>query len=181
MIDSALAPVQETLPAQVSERFRELVPLVNRGDEDAARELHKLCMEEPGLWEALGSLESSSIESWVRVIAPGSSQQDAFSRSQIRQELRRLRQDLREDGASPLERLLIGQIQSAWLMQQQADAKYAQALHCGCSPEEDRFHQRRVTLAQRHLLQAIRALATTRRLLHPVQVNFAHQQIVVGG
>ena len=171
------------LPSVERERvFTGLVTQVNRGNDQAATQLLALCQRHPELWERLASLERMAIDSWLRLLAPGTAPQPIFNRSSILAELERQRSDLQEAGDPPLERLLVGRILSAWLQVLYTETKYAQVLAAKTSTGSARDHwQKTADRAQRQLLRAIQALATTRRLLRPTTVNIAQNQINVAG
>jgi hypothetical protein len=174
--NSSLATRQDEIEA----RFGDLIRGINAGDERAAKELHEYCRAVPALWERMGGLEHSALESWKRLLAPAATNRDAFTRDHIDAELARRRKALHLDGDSQLETLLINRILSAWLQVMHADAPYAQMLQRGGSFRESEFHQKRVDRAQRQLLRAMQSLATIRRLLTPtIQVNVADKQINV--
>lgn len=166
-------------PDEIEARLGELIPRVNAGNERAAKELHDYCLAVPALWERLGSLEHTALESWKKLISPGASNSAAFTRDHIDAELSRRRKQLRADGDSQLETLLINRILSAWLQVMHADAHYAQMQQRDGSIRQMEYAQKRLDRAQRQLLRAIQALATVRRLLRPVQVNIGQNQINV--
>src|SRR5262249_46508046 len=66
---------------------------------------------------------------------------------------------------SPLERLLVERIVSCWLQTNYADASYAQLK--GDSPALHTAALRRQNSAQQRYLQAVKALATGRKVLRP--------------
>jgi hypothetical protein len=175
-------PSRNALAPNVSElegRFSELIAAMNAGDEHAAKELHEYCRAVPALWDRLGGLEYTVLESWKRLLAPGDTNSAAFTRDHIDAELARRRKALRADGDSQLESLLINRILSAWLQTMHADAAYAQMLQRGGSITEAEYCQKRVDRAQGQLLRSIQALAKVRRLSGPVQVNVGENQINV--
>jgi hypothetical protein len=173
----ALATTQEEIEA----RFWKLIPAANAGDERAAKALHECCRAVPALWEQLGGLEYNALESWKKLLAPGATNRDAFTRESIEADLSRRRKALHADGDSHLETLLINRILSAWLQVTHADAAYAQMLQRGGTFKEGEYHQKRLERANRQLLRAVQALATVRRLLRPAQVNIGQNQINVAG
>jgi hypothetical protein len=160
-------------------RFSELIAAMNAGDERAATELHEYCRAVPALWDRLGGLEHTALQSWKRLLAPGDTNRAAFTRDHIDAELARRREALRADGDSPLENLLINRILSAWLQTMHADATYAQMLQRESSIAQAEYHQKRVDRAEGQLLRAIQALVKVRRLNPPVQVNIGENQINV--
>ena len=170
-----------TTNPEIEARFWELIPAANAGDERAARELHECCRAVPALWEQLGGLEYNALESWKKLIAPGATHRDAFTRESIEADLSRRRKALHAAGDSHLETLLINRILSAWLQVTYADAAYAQMVQRGGTFKEGEYHQKRLERANRQLIRAIQALATVRRLLRPTQVNIGQNQVNIAG
>jgi hypothetical protein len=164
-----------TTQGDIEARLHQLVAAVNAGNESAATELHEFCRSVPALWDRLGGLEHKALASWKQVLAPGTTNSAAFSRDHIDSELSRRREALHADGASQLETLLINRILSAWLQVMYADAAYAQMQQRDGSLVQMEYAQKRLDRAQRQLLRAIQALATTRRVLRPAQINIIAQ------
>ena len=152
---------------------------MNAGDEHAARELHEYCRAVPALWDRLGGLEYNALESWKNLLSPSASNSATFTRDHIDAELGKRRRQLRADGDSQLENLLINRILSAWLQVMYADAMYAQMQQRDGTFRQMEYAQKRLERANRQLIRAIQALATVRRLLRPVQVNIGQNQINV--
>lgn len=99
----------------------------------------------------------------------------------IGHELRTLCRDLGMDNAAPFERELIAHVVECWTW-----LKLAQlTLNRVCSSEhtytEGDYRERRVTEAQRRYLRALALLAKLRHLGPAVQINLAHQQVVMNG
>lgn len=95
-----------------------------------------------------------------------------------------LTKELRAEGASPLEGLLIDQVVIAWLRWQRAELAYQQMFESqGVSAARASYLEKHLTATQGRYLRAIESLARVRRLLRraPVQVNIAQQQIVQNG
>jgi hypothetical protein len=175
--DNAPAPTDSDLDRV----FSGLLAEVGKDNDRAAKALHELCRVHPELWEKIGGLEHSALESWKALFSAGPTNRRAFLRDHIDGELSRRRTALHADGSSQLETLLINRILSAWLHVMYADAAYTQMLKRRASFQESEYHQKRLERANRQLLRAIQALATVRRLLRPVQVNIGQNQINVAG
>ncbi len=124
---------------------------------------------------ALGALASAAQKALIAAMTPG----DSAAAEAIVDQVEVLRAQLAEPASSPLEALLIERVVACWLHLQHAELRYAQ--HLGrLTMAQGEYHQRAIERAERRYLAAIRALATTRRLLAPtVQVNIAERQINV--
>jgi hypothetical protein len=82
---------------------------------------------------------------------------------------------------TPLEALLVERIVVCWLQVNQYERIEAERLKKGMSVEQSLFVQKRLDMAHRRYLSAIKALAQVRRLQLPsVQVNIGEKQINVG-
>ena len=68
-------------------------------------------------------------------------------------------------GPSPLERLLVERVVACWLQVHYSDASYAQLK--GTNPAQHTAALQRQNSAQQRYLQALKALATVRKLLRP--------------
>ena len=77
-----------------------------------------------------------------------------------------LRAELAGPEPSRLERLLVERIVSCWLQTNYADSAYAQ-LPKGANPAQHTAALQRQNSAQQRYLQAVKALATVRKLLRP--------------
>lgn len=180
-----ISPVTSLVPMDRQQREKLLTVLasaVNEGSDEAADQLIALCNQFPELWQRISGIEAYAIDSWIDLLALGNSKTTEFKRAVVVAELDRQRQLLAQAGDSPLEKMLIGRIVSAWLQANYTDALYAQALGSPMSsPKLIDLRQRNAEKAQRQLLRAIQALATTRRLLGPTTVNIAQNQINIAG
>lgn len=97
-----------------------------------------------------------------------------------REKLARVRDELAGADPSPAERLLAERAAFCWMAVNSYEAIFAQAR--GLSLEQSAHQQRRIDLAHRRFVGAIKALALVRRLAVPAmltQVNVATQQAIV--
>jgi hypothetical protein len=112
------APPNDKVPAttdsDLDQVFSGLLAQVGKDNNRAAKALHELCRVHLELWEKIGGLEHSALESWKALFSVGSPNRSAFLRHHIDGELSR-RKALHADGSSQLETLLINRILLPWL------------------------------------------------------------------
>jgi hypothetical protein len=115
--------------------------------------------------------------SWLTLIA---GEQNKLFRGGITHKVAAIRVELGSAEASPLERLLIDRVCLTWLALHYVELNRVQLMQRGgLDWQAGEYYDRRVSMAQKRYLAAIRALATVRRLLaprpSPVQVAHADQ------
>jgi hypothetical protein len=86
-------------------------------------------------------------------------------RESLTRKLEELRAELGGPSPSPLERLLVARVLACWLQVHYADTAYAQLK--AASPAQHAAALKRQNAAQQRYLQAVKALATVRKLLRP--------------
>jgi hypothetical protein len=146
---------------KVLEQLQRLVQRAEQGDETVLPELRAALDANPWLWERYGDLAQQSQAAWLQLIA-GS---NLLLQESTRRKAEQLRAELAGPGPSPLERLLVERVVACWLQTNYADASYAQLK--GNGPAQHTAALRRQNAAQQRYLQAMRALATIRKLLRP--------------
>jgi hypothetical protein len=100
----------------------------------------------------------------------------------FRQQVTNLRRALREEGTgSTVESLLIRRIGLDYLASLQADRAKALAPGETRSLELARFYEQQADRAHRRLLASVESLARVRKLITPIQINIAEQQVNVAG
>ena len=100
----------------------------------------------------------------------------------FRSQTRSLRMDLiREGTGSALERMLIRRIGLDYLATLQAERSRAIAPGETCSLELARFYDQQADRAHRRFLASVESLARVRKLITPIQINIAEQQVNVAG
>src|SRR5262249_18785357 len=138
-----------------------LVQRAQQGDECVLPELRQVLDAHPELWQRCGDLALQAQTAWLQLI----SGKDLLLREAVQRKLDQMKEELVGLDPSPLERLLVQRGLATWLQAEYADAAYAQA-----KPSSSAQHQalqRRQNSAQQRHLQAIKALATVRKLLSP--------------
>jgi hypothetical protein len=101
------------------------------------------------------------------------------TKEHLRQELRTFVANIAGPESSPLERVLAETAATNWFALRMLEARYSasEASGEGMTLPLSEHHQRRIDRTQRRFLEAIKTLATVRRLALPaVQINVARQQ-----
>jgi hypothetical protein len=146
---------------EVLERLQRLVERAEGGDESVMPELRVALDTNPWCWQRYGDLAQQSMAAWLQLIAGP----NLLLQESTRRKAEQLKAELAGPEPSPLERLLIERIVACWLQTNFADASYAQLK--GDSPALHTAALRRQNSAQQRYLQAVKALATVRKLLRP--------------
>ena len=151
------APKQD----EVLERLQRLVQRAEQGDESVLPELRAALDANAWVWERYGDLSQQSQAAWLQLIAG----KNLLLLESARRKAAQLRTELAGPEPSPLEWLLVERIVACWLQVHYSDAAYAQMK--GGGPAQHAVSLRRQDSAQRRYLQAVKALATLRKLLRP--------------
>ncbi len=110
------------------------------------------------------------------------SARDIGMREAVMRKIELLRAELLGPDPTPVERLLVERVVACWVQVQEADLRYATAIH---KPQPVRLmesYQRRMDAANRRYLTSLKTLATVRKLALPVlQVNIARKQVNIAG
>lgn len=175
----SLAPANDQKRSEMLERIRgrlyELMTAVDEGQQGAA-DLAKQELLRPATDSGSLAEVSKVAENCIIAAMTGENQ---GARWLMGEHLRRIKDSLNEETATPLEQLLVARIAVCWLQVEYADSLYAQNAG-NLTPEGDERYQRRQDRAHRRLMSAIRTLATVRRLALPVlQVNVGDKQVNV--
>ena len=146
---------------EILERLQQLVRRAEGGDETALPELRVALDVNPWCWQRYGDLAQESMAAWLQLIAGP----NLMLHESTRRKAAQLRAELAGPAPSPLERLLAERVVACWLQTNYADAAYAQLK--GNGPAQHTAALRRQNSAQQRYLQAVKALATVRKLLRP--------------
>jgi hypothetical protein len=92
-----------------------------------------------------------------------------------------MREEVAGENPSPLERLLAERIVITWLQIQLFEGLYASNMSKSMSVVQGNYHQKRLDLAYRRHLSAIRTLAQIRKIGPGIQINIADKQINTTG
>ena len=176
-------PRAETSGAGVSEMSGELdvdvVALANKmasGDKKAGETLVKLMRKHSEIADVILKLTSTLETSWIEYATS-----DVFTRFAYEERARKLRRELRGQGSTPLERILIDRIVMCWLQVEIAERQYLGMMKGGVTVAKGKFYEELQDRAHRRYISAIKALAQVRRLQRPAiaQLNLANHQINV--
>jgi hypothetical protein len=143
---------------EVLERLQRLVERAEGGDEAALPELRVALDANPWVWERYGDLGRQAQAAWLELIGG----KNLMLKEAASRKAEQLRTELAGPGPSPLERLLVERVVACWLQVHYADASYAQLK--GAGPAQHAVALRRQDSAQRRYLQAVKSLATVRKL-----------------
>jgi hypothetical protein len=161
MSTATTTPPKQEGEDQVLERLQRLVQRAEQGDESVLGELRAALDVNPWVWQRYGDLAQQSQGAWLQLIAG----RNLLLLESTQRKAAQLRAELAGPAPSPLERLLIERIVATWLQVHYSDASYAQLK--GNSPAQHTAALQRQNSAQQRYLQAVRALATVRKLLRP--------------
>jgi hypothetical protein len=146
---------------EVLERLQRLVERAEGGDEGVMPELRAALDANPWVWQRYGDLGRQSEAAWLQLVAG----KNLLLLEATQRKAEQLRAELAGPAPSPLERLLVERVVACWLQTNFADASYAQLK--GNDPAQHTAALRRQNSAQQRYLQAVKALATVRKLLRP--------------
>jgi hypothetical protein len=152
----------DALPPEQMEHLQTLVTRGEQGDASVLPEIQQMLDDHPEIWQRYGDLAGQAEEAWKRVIAG----ENTLFYESLGRKLDEFKAELTKDGNSPLERLLAQRISACWLQTQYADVTYAQTKNANL-PQFTAL-MRRQTSSQHRLLQAIKTMATVRKLVKPV-------------
>lgn len=140
-------------------RIMGLIRRAEEGDAAVVLELRKILDQQPHLWRAAGDLARTTESAWLQRIAG----ENLFFRESVVRQTRAMRRELLGEAPTVLERLLADRVVCSWLGLQYAEAHHARTMR-EQTFEQGEYYQRRLVRYQRMHLQAIRALATLRRV-----------------
>jgi hypothetical protein len=142
-------------------RLQQLLDRTRQGDASALPALGMALEAHPELWQQYGDLAAQAEAAWIELI----SGPDLFLRDSLYRKMGQLRTELSGPSPTPLERLLVSRVVACWLQVHYSDTIAAQLRDAG--PARHTTAIRRQSWAQQRYLQAIRSLATVRKLLKP--------------
>jgi hypothetical protein len=162
MSTTTTAPPKQEGEDPILERLQRLVQRAEQGDESVLPELRAALDANPWVWQRYGDLAQQSQAAWLELIGG----KNLLLRESTQRKAEQLRAELAGPEPSPLERLLVERVVACWLQTNYADSAYAQ-LPRGTNPAQHTAALRRQNSAQQRYLQAVKALATLRKLLRP--------------
>jgi hypothetical protein len=147
--------------AEILERLQHLVSRAEQGDGTAVPELRVALDVNGWVWRDYGDAGTHATAAWLRLVCG----KNLMMREAIERRMAEMRATLAGEDPSPLEQLLVARIVACWLQVHYADGTYAQMQ--GGSPAQHTILLQRQNAAQQRYVQAIKALATVRKLLRP--------------
>ncbi len=172
-------PAKPTVPAKL-DRSRldflfDAIAKADAGDAKALDGLREVFREVPNMAKTVSDLASNAETAILVNVPPGA--QELF-----RQQAANLRSDLREEGTgTALERMLIRRISLDYLASLQAEQQRALAPGERRSLDLARFYDQQADRTHRRFLSSVESLARVRKLITPIQINIAKQQVNVAG
>lgn len=153
----------------------ESIARADAGDAHALNDLRKALRDAPKAAETLSGLAYNA-ESAILANVP------AGAAELFRAQARSLRKELAGEGAgSALERMLIRRISLDYLATLQAERARGLAPGEQRSLDLARFYDQQSDRAHRRFLASVESLARVRKLIIPIQINIADQQVNVAG
>jgi hypothetical protein len=135
-----------------------------QGDRSVLPQLRAWLDSNPDYWRRAGDLGQVAESAWIALVASG----DSVNEECVRRKLADMRRELAGSDPSPLEKILVDRVVLCWLQASYADGSYVNIRGKGCTDlRVFKAAEERQNRSQRRLLAAIKALATTRRLLRP--------------
>jgi hypothetical protein len=151
----------EQLTAEEQERLYALLEKAQKGDSSVVEELKVVLDRHPSIWQRCGDLAGQALAAWMNLAAG----ENLLAKESLQRKVEAMRSELGGPAPSPLEKLLVERIVISWLQVGQADLAVAQARINNL--DVHRLLLQRQGCAQRRLLQAIKELATLRKLTRP--------------
>jgi hypothetical protein len=149
------------LDQQALEHLQLLVRRAEQGDASVLPELRRALDEHPEAWQRCGDLALEAQEAWLELVAGN----NLLFRECVERKVSQMKTELAGENPTPLERLLVARVVAGWLQCEYADAAYAQMQKP--TSGQHAAGLRRQNACQQRYLQAIKTLATVRRLLRP--------------
>ncbi len=159
-------------PANLALLF-DAIARADNGDAQSLTIVRECFRDVPKLADTVSGLAYNAEASILVNVPPGA--QELF-----RQQARNLRRQLREEGTgTALESMLIRRISLDYLATLQAEQQRALAPGESRSLELSRFYEQQADRAHRRFLASVESLARVRKLITPIQINIAEQQVNV--
>lgn len=162
------------------DRYNAVVGKADKGDAAALTEVRGIFDREPRLWKSIGDLGQETERRWIAAYAG----EQAVVAEALARQVAAMRADLAGPSPSPLEALLVERVVACWVHLNLAEHRCAARLQESAPLSAIQAYQNWLDRAQKRYLQAIKTLATVRRLQVPVligQLNIAGQQVNLAG
>ena len=153
----------EPVPQGEAIELKQLVKRAKKGDQTVLAELRRFLDSRPDVWRHAGDLARIAEES-TTALAAGV---NLFLRESLQRKLAEMKAELMGPTPSLLDRLLVERVAICWLAAGYSDAAAAQSSEASAPKVEQA--RRRQDSAGRRYAEAIKLLATVRRLLDPAR------------
>ena len=161
-------------PAELALLF-DAIARADNGDAESLTIVRDCFRDMPNLADTVSGLAYNAEASILVNVPPG-------AQALFRQQAANLRRALREEGTrTALERMLIRRIALDYLASLQVDRARALAPGETRSLELSRFYEHQADRAHRRFLASVESMARVRKLITPIQINIAEQQVNVAG
>jgi hypothetical protein len=154
-------PQTEKRETPAGEDVARLLERAEKGDLTVLPQLRRLLDESPALWQGYGDLSLQAQGALVK-LAGGD---NLLMCESMMRKLAALKAELMGESPSPLERNLASRIAACWLQVSYYDGLIAQTKQC--SPAQAKMLQQQQDAAHRRYLNAVKTLATVRKLVTP--------------
>jgi hypothetical protein len=151
----------EVKPDPTMAKMRDLIARAQAGDRSAVPDLRNLLDNTPEIWKQAGDLAAQAEAAWKQMIAGP----DLLLAESLDRQVAAMKGELSGPQPSPLEKLLVARIVACWLQLHHSEATYTRM--DGAPPALHLAAQKRIGMSQTRYLQAIRTLATVRKLIQP--------------
>jgi hypothetical protein len=174
------APVKDPPPPATVDELRAVLAQAQKGDESALPRLRELFRADPARMIALchGELARFAEDAAINRMA---GRNLAFREAMV-QKLAALRVELAGPEASPAERLLAERVALCWLDCHDWEIRHNSAMQGeGLTFRQAEHWQKMRDHAHRRYLQALKTLATVKKLGPAIQINVARNQVNMAG
>jgi hypothetical protein len=162
-VHDAKKTVPRPIPSVIPPELNTVIAAANAGDMSALPDLRRALTDHPDLVDRLGDL-AAHVEQGLIALAAGPSLAGSEA---ITAHLAKMRAELGEASASPLEKLLVRRVVLCWLAAHQADLERLELAHGHAAEALRAAAEKRANRAHARFLSASKALATVRKLLRP--------------
>lgn len=162
----ASKPSDQDSVVWATKQLRELSDRVNSGERSALTDLRAALEKYPWMSSVMGGNLAYQAETSLMNAMYGD---QTAAKEALQRELEKKRAELSGENPTPIERLLVERVVSCWLQVHHADLIVAQS-NSG-SHAQGEYNQRRQDRSHRRFLEAVKSLATVRRLAIPLRLD----------
>ena len=150
-------PIRPRMPSR--KEFETIVKAANAGEAKSLQKMERLLTRCPQIWQSVGNVAAHATAALIKLVAGD----DQLLASSLRRKMDDLHSELVAESTSPLERLAVDRVVLSWAHANYVDAAIASM--ATNSPGTLALWLKRQTQASRQFDQAVKSLATLRKLL----------------